>query len=241
MKKSFIAIAAIAFSTLALATGPSQQVTTTLVNAGSLGNTVQSSANVTGVGTAYSAATSEGSVKANTASSTKTVLCGGCGETSGTLKVTGDVATSISGTAFNVSSGAGNGSASATGNASAGVDAKSAYAGPGQTASVYGNAEQAAAINVDATKNTGGFANSGNTGTFVSEVNVGSKTCTGTENCGTSIVNKEVWGSVKDTKTSTSFANTGAMTVDGVVLNQAPVNASANTVVNAGGKFHDPQ
>lgn len=242
-KRLFISLlSAASFS--AFATGPSgQQVTSSLVNSGSLTNTIRTDATVKGVGTAYSAATSEGYIKANATSMTEiNPVCGGtCGATSGAVKVTGDVETKITGTAFNLSTGSGTGSASAAGSAVAGVDATAKYIGPGQNASVFGNVEQKAMMDVTAGKNTGGYASAGNTSTFDSAATVGSKVCTGTNACGGAVVNKEVWGTVTDNKTSNSFASTGAMTVDGVVLNQAPVNASASTVVNAGGQFYDPQ
>lgn len=243
-KRILISSVLAAVSMAALATGSaSQQVTSSLVNSGTLSNTIKTNAAVSGVGSSYSAATSEGSVKANATSMTEiNPVCGGtCGATSGAVKVTGTVDTKITGTAFNVSSGAGTGSASAVGAATAGVDTNAKYTGPGQTAAVYGNVDQKATMDVTAAKNTGGYASAGNQSTFSSEATVGSKTCTGTNACGGAVVNKEVWGTVADNKTSNSFANTGNMTVDGVVLNQAPTNANASTVVNAGGNFYDPQ
>lgn len=245
MKKSlliFAALSAVALSALATG-GTGQQVTSTLVNSGSLSNSISTSASVKGVGNAFSGATSEGYVKANATSNTQiNPVCGGtCGATSGSVKVTGDIETKITGTAFNTSTGAGTGNASATGTATAGLDATAKYIGPGQTASVYGNSQEKANISVTADKNTGGYATAGNTGTFGSEATVGSKICTGTNACGGATVNKEVWGTVTDTKTSNSYVATGPMTVDGVVLNQAPTNANATSVVNAGGSFYDPQ
>lgn len=247
MKKSMFKLAALlacgAMAVAAHATGPSyQQTTSSLINSGSLNNTVRTSASVSGVGSSFSAATSEGAVKANATSHTaiNPVCSGTCGATSGEVKVTGEMVTHISGTAFNVSTGTGTGSASAVGSANAALDTKATYTGPGQTVAVFGNGTQTASIGIEASKNTGGFASAGNEGTFSTEGTVGSKICTGTNNCGGAVVNKEVWGTVADTKSSTSYANTGAMTVDGVVLNQAPVNATSSAVINAGGSFSDP-
>lgn len=247
MKKSFLKLSMMlscaAFAMAAHATGPShQQATSSLVNSGSLSNSVRTFSAVSGVGSSFSSATSEGSVKANATSHTaiNPVCSGTCGATSGEVKVTGEMATNITGTAFNVSTGGGTGSASTLGNASAALDTKATYTGPGQTVAIFGNGAQSASIGIEATKNTGGFATAGNTGTFSTEGTVGSKVCTGTNNCGGAVVNKEVWGTVADTKSSTSYSNTGAMTVDGVVLNQAPVNATSSAVINAGGSFADP-
>lgn len=247
MKKSFFKLSSLlacfALSFAVHATGPSGQVaTSSLVNSGSLNNTVRTSASVSGVGSSFSSATSEGKVIANATSHTEiNPVCGGtCGATSGEVGVTGEMSTTITGTAFNVSTGAGTGSASSVGSANAALNTNATYTGPGQTTSVFGNGSQTSSISIDAGKNTGGFATAGNTGEFAATGTVGSKVCTGTNTCGGAEVNKEVWGSVVDSKTSVSFASTGAMTVDGVVLNQAPVNASSSAVINAGGSFADP-
>lgn len=248
MKKSFrhyAIFAAIGLSACAAyATGNhQQQVSSTLYNSGSINNTVNANATVNGPGSSFSAATGEAwsTTKATSMTEINPVCGGTCGAKSGAVQVTGEAQTGVTGTAFNVSTGNGTGSAGSVGNASAYIDAKAQYNGPGQEVKVYGNLGQDASMDVNATKNTGGYASSGNTGEFTVDGAVGSKVCTGENNCGGQIVNKEVWGSVKDTKTTTSYGNTGAMTVDGNVLTQAPVNANASSFVNAGGSYLDPQ
>lgn len=251
MKKSlFTSIASLVMTAFvavapAHATGytPQQTASSSLMNSGSINNTVKTNATVTGAGSSYSAATGEAysTTKGTTMTEINPVCGGTCGAVSGAVKVTGEATTGVSGTAFNVSTGNGVGSASSVGAANAALDGAAKYNGPGQEVKVNGNIDQNAAMSVVAGKNTGGVASAGNTGSFEVTGTVGSKICTGTNNCGGQVVNKEVWGTVNDVKDSTSFANTGTMTVDGVVLVPAVTNAEASSIVNAAGSYVDPQ
>lgn len=245
MKKTLFALAALTALAIgsAHATGYGNQVVnSSIANSGGVHNAISTSASVKGVGSSVSGATSEGFSKAVGTTQTTTVNCGGCGEVSGTVKVTGATETYTQGTAFNVSNGKhATGSASAQGNAWADVNANAKYTGPGQNTNVYGHSGDESNFKVNASRNTGGFAAAGTDGSFEVTGNVGSKVCTGGSACGGKVTTKEVWGSVQDAKTSNSYANTGSMTVDGKLLNQAVVNASANQNVNAGGNFYDPQ
>jgi len=245
MKKTLISLAALTAFAIgsAHATGyGNQSVSSSIANSGGVHNSISTSAAVKGVGSSFSSATSEAGSKAWGTTQTTTVNCGNCGEVSGTVKITGGTETYTQGTAFNVSNGKhATGSASAQGNAWADVNANAKYTGPGQNTNVYGHSGDESNFKVNASKNTGGFASAGTDGSFEVIGNVGSKVCTGGSACGGKVTTKEVWGSVTDTKTSNSYANTGSMTVDGKLLNQSVVNASANQNVNAGGNFYDPQ
>lgn len=243
MKKTLFSLAALAIlSASAHATNYGQHVTSSIANSGGVHNSVKSSATVNGAGSAVSGATSEGFSKANGTAFTKTINCGTCGEVSGTVKITGETETYTRGTAFNVSEGAGAyGNASSTGNAWANVDASAKYTGPGQNVNVYGNSNDTANYSVNADKNAGGFAGAGTDGAFNVTGNVGSKICSGGNACDGKTTTKQVWGSVTDNKVSNSWTNAGSMTVDGKLVNQAPVNATSGQNVTAGGTYYDPQ
>lgn len=234
MKKTVIFAALAASSLVASAHGTSQVASSGLANHGHINNTVRSSATVHGVGTSYSAATGEAGAASSGKAITSINTVPGMSR-SGTTSVEGQSSAYTNGTAFNVSTGAGTGSASSTGVANADMVGSARYSGPGQWVNVSGNTVSHANGGVAATTNTGGFFSSATNGSFKVEGLVGSKVTT----AGTTVT-KEVVGSVKDTKTSVSSASTGTMTVDGRVLNQAPVNAAASTVVNARGAFGDP-
>lgn len=242
-RMSLMAFAAV-FSASAMATGTAPQVgVSTVVNSGVISNTVKTDASVNGIGSSYSSATGAAGSVANggTVNVINPVCTGTCGAVSGSVGANGEVKTYNNATAFNVSTGSGVGSASSVGNATGSLNASSAYTGPGQSVDVKGNITAGSSVSVVAEKNTGGVANSGNDSAFVATGSVGSKVCTGTGTpCGTS-TNKTVWGNVEDNKNSTSFANTGSMTVDGVVLAPANTSATANAKVDVSGKFSDPQ
>jgi hypothetical protein len=248
MKKSLRIISALAVASLAsvaFATGTATQTaTSSLVNSGTLHNSIHTRASAgPGNGTSFSGASSWGSVVANgTATTAINPVCGGtCPAKSGEVKVTGEVKTEIGGNAFNTSTGSGDGFASASGKVTGMIDVKAQYKGPGQDVNVYGKADQSADFTVQALKNQGGFAVAGSEANFDVQGAVGSRTCTSVNDCGGKIVNKEVWGSVSDNKTSTSWAQTGALTVDGKLTNPANItNSGAVSNVTAGGKFYDP-
>lgn len=234
MKKTFIFGALTAISLAVSAHGTSQVASSSLANHGSINNTVRSSATVNGVGTSFSAATGEAGASA-AGKAVTTINTVPNTTRSGTVSVEGQTSTYTNGTAFNVSTGAGTGTASSTGRADADVNGAAHYSGPGQWVNVSGNSVSHSNGGVAATTNTGGFFSSASQGTFKADGNVGSRVTT----VGTTVT-KEVVGAVTDVKSTTSSAATGTMTVDGRVLNQAPVNASASTVVNARGAFGDP-
>jgi hypothetical protein len=242
MKRTLIAFAAMAAASAAFATGPSQVITTSLVNQGSISNTVRTEAAVTGIGSSFSGATGSASTESNgTVKGTVNPICtGACGTVSGSLAIEGVVKTSNNATAFNVSTGGGSGSASSTGQATASLLVDGKYQGPGQTATMHGDTNASSGVSVSAVKNTGGSAVAGNDVSFDGDVLVGSSKCTTSTNCGTTQTTT-VFGEVRDNKEQTSWAGTGTMTVDGVVLNNATTNANATAVTNVTGSFVDPQ
>lgn len=241
MKKSLITIAALALASTAFASGNLGPATSSSVsNYGNINNTVSSGASTNGAGSSFSSA--EGAAGASSSGYTSTAInpvCGGtCVAKSGEVTAGGKSATYNSGNAFNVSTDNGNGYASSNGSANAGADAKARYWAPGQDVTTQGSTYSQSQMGVYATKNTGGYANAGTKGQFDSAGNVGSKVCTG-NGCGIKVTT-EVWGGVSDTKSTSSYANSGALTVDSNLMNGAPANASANTVVNSSGSYHDP-
>lgn len=242
MKKSILALACIAMSSMAFATGPSQVITSSVYNSGSINNTIKTQASVTGIGTSFSGATGTASAVANgTVTGTINPICNGtCPTKSGAVTVEGVVKTSNTGTAFNVSTGGGTGSASSVGTSSAHLSETVKYQGPGQTLTMSGTSTADSGVQVGATTNTGGSATAGNDVKFSGSGLVGSTTCTTGTNCGTTKTTT-VFGEVKDSKEQTSWAGTGTMTVDGVVLNNGTTNANASAVTNVTGSFVDPQ
>jgi hypothetical protein len=243
MKKSLIALAAALSMVSAYATGPSQVITSSLVNQGSITNTVRTSASVSGIGSSFSGATGAASAESNgIVKGTINPICtGACGTVSGSLAIEGVVNTSNQGTAFNVSTGGGSGTASSTGTSMASLVTDAKYQGPGQTAVLHGDTNATSSVSVDAVKNTGGSATAGNSAEYDGSALVGSSKCTTTTNCGTTTTTT-VFGEVRDNKEQTSWAGTGTMTVDGVVLSTTPsTTANASAVTNVTGSFVDPQ
>ena len=241
MKKFLIPAALIAASSLALATG--QSFTSHAQNLGGINNTVNSAASVNGVGSSVSQATSSGSAsnKVTITTTVNPVKDPNCVTTSGGLNITGVAATSSTGSAWNVSNGAGaTGSASAHGNAASDASGSANYSGPGQSLRATGSLGQNAATAVTAGMNQGGYASAGNSAAFDVTAVVGSSKCT-TGGCGNPVsTTTSVFGNTEDNKTSHSYANNGSMTVDNVVLSQGDVNSSAVSNVTVSGQFYDP-
>ena len=242
MKRTLIALASMLAVSAAFATGPSQVITTSLVNQGSISNTVRTTASVAGIGSSFSGATGSASAESNgTVKGTVNPICtGACGTVSGSLAIEGVVNTSNNATAFNVSTGGGSGSASSTGTATASLVVDAKYQGPGQTATLHGDTAVTSDVSVTAVKNTGGSALAGNDVKFDGDALVGSSKCTTTATCGTTQTTS-VFGEVSDNKEQTSWAGTGTMTVDNVVLSNATTTANASAVTNVTGSFVDPQ
>lgn len=252
--KKILAFAVLgALSLSALATGSGQTVATSGLNSGAISNTVKANASVTGVGTSISGATGSASATANVAiDAVISNINANCVNTvSGAGGVRGVTATTVTGTAFNYSSGAGaTGSASSVGSAVAHADAKLVYAAPGQSLKLDGVSDSQVNGSVHAAQNQGGAFSNAADGSFVATGYVGSvvtreKTTTG---CGVScgpVTSTVLTGNVTDTKTANASVVNTTLTVTGLpsgaVLGNATVggNASSTTVVNA--SFSDPK
>lgn len=251
--KKILVLVALAITTSAFATDSGQTLVTSGLNSGAINNTVKANAAVTGIGTSISGATGSASASAGV------VLGGGKVNTNqncvttvgGAGVVSGSTATSVTGTAFNYSSGAGaTGSASSVGAAVAHADGHLKYAAPGQSLVLNGSSDSASNGSVVATSNqAGAFANAAD-GTFNATGSVGSvvtreKTVSG---CGVTcgeVTSTVLTGQVSDTKTANASVNNSTLTVTGLpanaVLSNATTtgNASSTTVVN--GSFSDPK
>ena len=252
MKKIFV-LTALVIATSAFATDSGQTLVTSGLNSGAINNTVKVNASVTGIGTSISGATGSASASAG-------VVLGGvnvntnqnCVATvGGTGAVSGNTATTVTGTAFNYSSGSGaTGSASSTGAAVAHADGSLSYSAPGQSLKLNGVSDSHVNGSVSATQNQGGAFSNAADGSFVATGYVGSvitreKTTNG---CGVScgpVTSTVLTGNVTDTKTANASVVNTTLTVTGLpsgaVLGNATVggNASSNTVVNA--SFADPK
>lgn len=254
MKKNFIALAVLsAFAVSAFATGTGQSVVTSGVNSGSISNTTKASATVVGVGVSVSGAT-------GAASSSASATFGGvavntnvnCVTTVGGLAaISGATSTSVSGTAFNYSSGVGaTGSASSVGGAVAHADGHAKYTAPGQSLKLDGSSDSASAGSVVATRNQAGAFSAAADGTFAAIGNVGSivtheKTNVG---CGVScgkVVSTTITGEVSDVKTSNASVVNSTLTVTGLpagtTLGNATITGNANSVTVVNGSFSDPK
>lgn len=243
MRKFVILAVAMAAASMAMATGPSTQtISSSVYNSGSISNSLKTNASVSGIGSSFSGATGSASAVSNgTVSGTINPICtGACGTKSGAVTIEGTVKTTNTGTAFNVSTGGGSGSASSVGTSTAVLDESVKYTGVGQTLNMAGSSTASSGVSVNASQNTGGSASAGNDVKFSGSGLVGSSNCTTNGPCGTTQT-KTVFGEVKDTKEQTSWAGTGTMTVDNVVLDNATTNANATAVTNATGSFVDPQ
>lgn len=251
MKKTLLAtaiLASLAFSGSAFAAD--QSFTASLVNKGAINNTIATSATAgPGAGASYSSASgTAGASSSGYVSASFSKGGSSCVTTMGSVAIGGLTETHNNGVAFNVSSGSGTGSASSTGWADASLYAKASYAGPGQSVGLEGAIDSGSLnhmygtdILVNAGKNQGGFADATTTGSFGASGYVGSTICHSGVCSHNPSINANVFGSVSDSKDSVSTANTGTVNVVNVgVLQQAPVNASASTVVNVNGSFTDP-
>jgi hypothetical protein len=253
LKKLLIAAVISALASSAWATGSGQSVSVSGLNSGAISNGVSAAASVTGNGISVSGATGAasassavtlGSVLTNTNKNCVTTV-GGAGT------ITGTTAASVSGTAFNYSSGAGaTGSAASVGQAVAHAEGSLKYAAPGQTLNLAGASDSGANGSVIAGVNQGGAFTNAADGSFTATGNVGSVVTRETTalGCGVkcgAVKNTSITGSVSDTKTANASVSNGTLTVtglpEGTVLGNATVvgNAGSNTVVNA--NFTDPK
>jgi hypothetical protein len=260
MKISKIAmgVAALVLASSAFAGGPTVNVT----NVGSINNNVSTNANanVGQAGSSYSSAVGVASSVSNgqAAFNNTAPVTGGLGAN---IDLAGQTATSNSGTAFNISSNGGTGTASTSGSANAGLDVYGTYNNSGNIGNGYGSQQsltvegsignngqdgnstgmQGTSINVMATTNGGGAALATTAGSFTVNGSVGADT---TSSDGTTGVN--VNGSVSDNKSSVSNVSTTntlqvtdgnqTITTNGGVSG----NASANNSVVVSGSFDDP-
>lgn len=238
MKKFFFSLAALALASSAFA----QQVASSgVANHGQIHNIVTTFATTTGTGTAYSAATNTQS--AASSGFAVTGFSSLNGTNLGTAVIGGNSSTSGSGTAFNVSTGHGTGSASSQGWSDSDVLSTASYYGPGQWINLYGNSDSGSQnlvlngtdVSVFAGRNQGGFATAATEGSFRAIGGVGS-TISGNNQ----LTIKSTYGSVSDIKNSISQVNAGAILVNGVQLNNAQTAAQAGTVVHVLGAFGDP-
>jgi hypothetical protein len=239
MKKLFVTTAL----SLAVSGVFAQTISTGVANHGSINNNVNTSARTTGVGSSYSSATGAASASATAHAIVTPVTTNPSGApgVGANISISGTSSATNSGTAFNVSSGNGTGSAGSTGWADADATARASFNRPGQGVSLTGTTNSTGVNGTNLTLSSGtnqGVAGSAQTqGSF-----------SGTGSVGASVVfqptgaqDKFVWGHVEDTKASTSQVSITGMTVDGINLNVGAGNATASTVVNVNGRVVDPQ
>lgn len=179
------------------ATGP-QAVTSSVVNHGTINNTVTTSASTVGVGTSYSSATGASSAASTAAATAEINPVTTANSRSGAIGGGATSALSNQATAFNVSTGAGTGAASSVGSATADSATRAGYTGPGQWVRASGSTDSNSSVSVNAARNEGGVSNAGVTSALTMQGTVGSTICT-TGSCAGS-TSKQVWGSVQDTK-----------------------------------------
>lgn len=211
---------------------PYQHVATTAVNSGSIHNTVSVSTSVVGSGYSVSGAYSQAS-----ALSTGTafgVPVSTASAYSGSVGISGQVSTSASGYAFNYSTGNGTGSAFTNGSADGWVTTSASYAGPGQSVFMNGNTQAHSGYTINATQNTGSFAENATTASYTGAGQVGSTSGAGSVS---------LTGSVSDTKSASAVSSVGTLTVTGIPTNaisNASVQGNASSVTNVTGSFIDP-
>lgn len=195
-------------------------------NAGTISNTVKSSAIVSnGVGTSVSHAAGSAYATAGAYNSTVKLT----NPNSGSSFISGNTGTNASSVAYNISTGVGTGSASSDVKATANAASTTNYSAPGQSLALSGNSSSASLTSVTASKNQDGFANTETNGNYYADGKVGS-------------VGQKVDGFVYDNKQTSSSAAAGRVTFTNPVnTTQAINNASSNTIVNATGSFSDPQ
>ena len=173
----------------------------------------------------------------NSAAGNVTTGSNATGSASSTGWGVADVTASYGGTyTYTGNGGTTNGNLNLTGDANSGNGSDTNHnasggtlsSGTGTTGNGYGTS-----INIVAGVNQGASAGATTSGAFTGNGYVGSNITAGT----TIALN----GSVVDTKTSSSSANTGTLTLNGTGMsNAATQNANAGTVVNVTGSFQDP-
>lgn len=228
MKRSLLIAASIlAVAVPAFADG----ISTSVVNSGSLNNTVTATSSVKGApGTSYSSATGGGTVVSNGAVGGSTGAdCVTSINTSGTL------GTTSYGTAYNISTGAGVGTATSVVDASAAVTATSKFSSPSQSLSSSASGYVQSGHSIVAGTNEGVSAAGATTGNWTSGGTVGA-VVTGNS---TSVV-----GTLFDNKAATSNATIGNVVIAGTDKTlTVPANTTsvANAQVVVNGSVSDPQ
>lgn len=201
MKKSFItSIAAIA-ALMAIA-APAAAQSYQAANAGSISNQTQAHAAVNGNGTAYSVAKGAASAIAHGGVSTSALP----GHTGQQQALTGDVATTVTGQAYNIGTGSGVGSALSAGEAAASVNGWTAFSRPNQQLHMAGDTSSTASGAVVASTSRDGFFGASSTAGFAVSGYVGSAPIPG---------GPQIVGGVTDTKYSTADAGAGGVTFEG--------------------------
>ena len=226
MKKTILALAMVSAASFALATQPG--VATSAAGIGQIGisNSVSGSFNFNGMtsGTSYSAATNSQAASAtlNATAATTTGLVGGHMGSTTAAGLTGSTTASGSASAYNISTGNGQGVAQSTGQDSAavggGLDATSGITIGGVQVG-NGFSTTAATNDIQASTNTGSYSNSTSVGGFGVDATITSAVADGYSN-------------IDVASNSTGYAggtqSSGPMTTDGEAMTAAPTTSVTN-------------
>lgn len=200
------------------------------INQGSIANTVHAAAVSTGIGSSYSVAKGDASSTAHLQVSTS----GLPGYTGQQQALAAQTSTSANGMAYNLSTGAGYGSALSTGVAAANANGWTAYSTPHQSLNLAGNATSTSTGSVVAGTAQDGFYGSAATAGFAANGYVGSTGIAG----GSALV-----GGVNDSKYATADTGSGGVTFPGGApagQTGAVRGATAEGVSTVTGSYMDP-